>query len=96
MKLVTRHRNVGAEKPSISIKVSLSKPTGVAKGDLCHTAAFHSCLGTSDCRAIVSSRALAVEESRSVIFHRQPLQCRKVPSKEAGRDDEWQGAKIIN
>lgn len=93
MTLVTRHRNVGAEKPSISIKVSLSKPTGVAKGDLCHTAAFHSCLGTSDCRAIFSPRALAVEESRSVISLCSAGRC---PVRRLGKTMSGRGAKIIN
>lgn len=40
-------------------------------------------------------RALAARDSRSVMVSCQPLQFRKVPSKEVGMDDECQGAKVI-
>lgn len=65
---------------------------GVASDGLCLPAAFQSCSRASNCGTVFLFTALAVKESRSVMFSCQSLQYRKVASKEVGMNDEhWVG-----
>ena len=85
------------KKPPSSQIHPQSEMIGVASDGLCLTVAFQSCSRATNCGNVFLFLALAVKESRSVMFSCQSLQYRQVASKEVGMNDEhWVGGtKVI-